>query len=130
MAKQLEITPPEAMILEICLPNEVHEDMPDLALQIGECLVSQKPQQIGVNERDLWLLRANIDPEKVVGKSMGIDIIIKIYALLLEYKKEHILQVALDLKVKSSVGETPCPKLKRSPKRKLRLDPPLTPSGG
>lgn len=55
----------------------------DLLRHIGACLVNKRGGKIYIaDEEDLWFLRDNIKPEYSVGKVSGLDLITKLYSLI------------------------------------------------
>jgi len=80
------ISPPEAMLLEINLRGagldfQLHRDW---MRQIGRVLLDKSQGAIFIeSESDIWFLRDSIDPNSSVGDISGLDLITRVYGLLL-----------------------------------------------
>ncbi len=86
--KQLKISPAEAQVIEMCLRSDM-EDYRWFLIQVGISLSQNKEVEIGVSEKDLWWLRDKINP-LMAG---GLDIIIKIYGLLVKFRDGSISNI-------------------------------------
>ena len=85
MIKQLRIDAVEAQLIESCLREC---DKRWFLFQLGYVMVSGQEKEIGVSEDDLWYLREKINPSAKVGKITGVDVLKKIYGLLIEAAQE------------------------------------------
>lgn len=81
----------EAHILELSLRggDPKIERYRRFLLQIGECLISGEDTTLTVTEEDLWFLRDKLVPSVRVGEITGMDLIKKIYRLLLTIEQER-----------------------------------------
>lgn len=84
-----KISPQEALILEMSLKECKNRD---LLLEVGRCLVTKQDTVLSLGEKDFWFLRDKIDPNVQVGTTSGIDLIIRIYKVLLVGHKRVISQ--------------------------------------
>ena len=99
--KQLTIEPAEAEILEICMKGVSYGFFPRLPLFIARCLVTKQSITFGISESDLWMLRAQINPQVSVGRIRGIDLITKLCKLIVEYDEDRLM-----LPITQLVGES------------------------
>lgn len=90
---QLKITANEAQIIEMSLKNEDEAlaMLKPFLLQIGWSLISQEEVTLEVAESDLWFLRNRVMPQSKVGNSYGLDVLKKIYRLLLEEHNHELI---------------------------------------
>ena len=70
-----------------------------LLIQIGHCLVENIDVTIGLEEDDLWQLRNWVSPTVGGGKPNGLDIITKVYRLLLEIRNEELTEGLIEMPV-------------------------------
>jgi len=115
----LVLTPQDAEIIEVSLRG----DKCDVSRyrwflkSIGDLLTGEQEREIELDftDEELWFLRDNIDPAISVGELTGLDIIKKIYNLLLSDKLMDNYEVAEE-------GKHPLEVIKCQQKQLLRLD--------
>ena len=87
----LPLTCHEAQIIEISLKggDPRIDRYRKFLLEIGECLISENETTVTVTEDDLWFLRDKLIPSIRIGEATGMDVIKKVYKLLLAIEQER-----------------------------------------
>lgn len=87
----LPLNSQEAQIIEISLKggDPRIDKYRKFLLEIGECLISENEMTITVTEDDLWFLRDKLISSIRIGETTGMDLIKKVYKLLLAIEQER-----------------------------------------
>jgi len=89
---KLILTSEEAQIIEISLKGDKCDRerlsiMRPFLVSLGVSMLDDRDIEVDLTDKDLWFLRDYIDPCASVGNISGIDVIKKIYDVLLEHRK-------------------------------------------
>lgn len=95
MIKNLTINTAEAFIIDDAFKSNdgdtVFRDYRNILIMVGRCIASSKDVTLGLNEQELWDLRARIRMAVGVGNQTGADLLCRIYELILECEQARML---------------------------------------
>jgi hypothetical protein len=85
----------EAQILEISLRGDIGQSLDirrPMLKELGRILLDKTLGELTISEEaDIWFLRDNIDPNAAVGDSSGLDLITRVYGIILGYKPNNLI---------------------------------------